>query len=264
MRKYLEIASIYLKTQLAWKADAISSIIFTITKIIFAYLIWGIIFDGREMVSGFTFHSMLSYYIISSFLTQIDISGGISREISYKIRNGTFSKYMVIPVQIEKYFIAMEAGSICFYLVADFIAAVAWVFIFRIRFVITGSILLILSAVVMILLGLLFMIKLNFYLGILTLKYQEISTFLIIKDNLVSLITGSIIPLALLPDYVVGFMKIFPFYYITYLPSMLLIGRCGEEALRGIILLLVWCIGLDVISRKTYQKYRLKFDGVGI
>ncbi len=264
MKKYLEIAKIYLKTQLAWKADAIFSIIFTVTKIIFAYLLWGIIFEGREMVSGFTYHSMLSYYIISSFLTQLDMSGRISNEISSRIRNGTFSKYMVIPVRVDKYFIAMDAGWISFYVVVDLIAAVVWIFLFHIRFVFTGNILVILSAVVMILLGLLFMIKLNYYLGLLTLKYQEISTFLMIKDSLVSLITGSIIPLALLPEHVIGFMKIFPFYYITYLPSMLLIGKCEEEAFRGVIILLAWCIGMEMINRKTYQKYRLKFDGVGI
>lgn len=59
-------------------------------------------------------------------------------------------------------------------------------------------------------------------------------------------------------------MRFFPFYYVTYLPSMLLTGRCGEEAVRGVILLAAWCIFMELINRWTYQKYRLKYDGVGI
>ena len=114
MRKYTETALIYFKAQLIWRADTVFNMLFTVTKIIFAYVLWGAIFEGKEMIAGFTFHSMLSYYIISSFLSQIEMSGGISREISSRIRNGTFSKYMVIPVNIEKYFLAMETGVVPF------------------------------------------------------------------------------------------------------------------------------------------------------
>ncbi|MDE6054161.1 MAG: ABC transporter permease, partial [Lachnospiraceae bacterium] len=84
MRKYWEIAKTYTKTQLAWRADVIFNMIFTISKILFAYLLWGIIFQGKEMVGAFTFHGMLSYYIVSSFLSQLEMSDGISREIHYR------------------------------------------------------------------------------------------------------------------------------------------------------------------------------------
>lgn len=264
MRKYIAISKVFLQAQLIWRADAIFNMLFTITKIIFAFLLWGIIFDGKELVSGFTFHSMLSYYIISSFLSQIEMSNGISGEISSRIRNGTFSKYMVIPVSIFKYFLAKEIGVVLFYLSFDILAAVIWIFIFQIEFVLTAKIINITCAVLMILLGLLFMVQLNYFLGILTFKFQEISTFLMIKDNMVALITGTIIPLVLLPEQVLTYMRIFPFYYVTYLPSMLLIGRNENEAVTGIIVLICWCIAFGIINKLTYKKYRIRFDGVGV
>lgn len=264
MRKYMEVANIYLKSQLFWRADTMINMLFTIGKIIFAYLLWGIIFQDNEFIAGFTFHSMLSYYIISSFLSQLDISEGVSGEISARIRNGTFSKYMVIPVHIERYFISMEVGVILFQLVFDIIASGIWIFVFRIQFVFTNNIGNILSAFIIILLGLLFMIQLNFYLGLLTFKYEEISTFLMIKNNLVALITGGIIPLVLLSETVIRMMKFLPFYYVTYLPSMLLIGRCSKERIQGIAVLLFWCIFMEWLIKRTYDKYRLQYDGVGI
>lgn len=137
MRKYWEISKTYMKTQLVWRADVIFNMIFTISKILFAYLLWGIIFQNKESVGMFTFHGMLSYYIVSSFLSQLEMSEGISNEIHERIRNGTFSKYIVIPAGIERYFMAMELGIVLFYLVFDFAAAVVWIFIFRIQFVFT-------------------------------------------------------------------------------------------------------------------------------
>ena len=63
--KYLEISKIYIKSQLVWRADVVFQVFFTVTKILFAYLLWGIIFNDRTEVAGFSFQSMLSYYIIS-------------------------------------------------------------------------------------------------------------------------------------------------------------------------------------------------------
>lgn len=264
VRKYAAIAKIYLKAQFIWRADTIFNMLFTITKVIFAYLLWGIIFEEREMVAGFTFNSMLSYYIISSFLGKLEMSGGISWEISERIRNGTFSKYMIIPVSIQKYFVAMEVGLVIFYLGFDLLAAIVWVVIFQIDFVLTNQMGMVLCAVVMFLLGLFFMVQLNYYIGLLALKYEDVGTFLMIKNNIMSLITGSIVPLALFPQEVISIMKLFPFYYVTYLPSMLLTGRCGDEALTGILVLCMWCTVMYFLIKATWQMYRRKYDGVGI
>ena len=264
MRKYWEVSKTYMKAQLAWRADAVFNMIFTITKILFAYLLWGVIFQDREMVGGFTFHGMLSYYIISSFLSQLEMSQGVSGEIHHRIRNGTFSKYMVLPIGIEKYFLAMELGVVLFYFSFDLIAAVVWAVVFRVHFIFIRNPWIILCAVVMILAGMIFMVQLNYFLGLLTLKYQGIDTFLMIKDNLVSLVTGSIVPLALFPEMVVDIMRLLPFYYVTYLPSMLLTGLCQKEAVVGIFVITGWCLVMQGLIRITWNRYMKKYEGVGI
>lgn len=264
MRKYREIAKTYLKTQLAWRADVIFNMVFTVGRILFAFLLWRVIFAQKETVAGFTFHGMLSYYIISSFFTQLEMSHGISEEIAAEIRNGIFSKYIVIPVNVEGYFAAMELGVVLFYLFFDFAAAFIWIFLFGIEFAIIEDGLIIACALVMVLLGLFFMVQLNFFLGILTFKYEEISTFLMIKNNLAALVTGSIVPLALFPDTVVSFMRFLPFYYVTYLPSMLLTGRCADEAARGLAVLACWCVILQAAICIAWRRYAKNYDGVGI
>jgi len=264
LRKYIEIAKTYMKAQLVWRTDVVLNMVFTVTKILFAYLLWGAIFGNKTEVAGFTFYSMLSYYIISAFLSQLDMSSLISNEISTRIRNGTFSKYMILPVSIEKYFVAMESGVVTFYLAFDFIAAIVWIFLFQIKFVFTTNLATIACAILIILLGLLFMAQLNYYLGLLTLKYQEIGTFLMIKNNIVAFVTGSIVPLVLLPGAFVSIMKLFPFYYVTYLPSMLLIGRFQNERIIGLIVIFAWCVILQIVIQVTWGKYRRKYDGVGI
>lgn len=85
-----------------------------------------------------------------------------------------------------------------------------------------------------------------------------------IKDNFSAFVTGSVVPLALLPEWMLAGMRYLPFYYVTYLPSMLLIGKQQEEAVAGIVVLSVWCIAFAILNQVTYEHYRIKYDGAGI
>lgn len=264
MKKYIEIAKVLFKAQIAYRFDVAMTVLFTVSKILFAYILWGAIFGQYETVAGFSFPMMLSYYIINSFLSQIEMSDGVSGEISARIRGGTFSKYMVIPANIQGYFIAQTFGAAAFYLIFNLTATAVWAWVFRSEFVITGNIAVILASVCMVILGLLFMIQLNYFLGILAFKFQDVGLFLMIKGNIVSFVTGTLVPLALLPQGIVTAMRFFPFYYVTYLPSMLFIGKNENEAITGIITLAAWLLVFTLLNRFAYNKMRIIYDGVGI
>ena len=264
MRKYAEIAKILFKAQLVYRFDVVMSMVFTVSKILFAFVLWGAIFEQNETVGGFTFQMMLSYYIISSFLSQIEMSEGVSEEISTRIRGGTFSKYMVIPVNTQGYFIAQTVGALGFYVLFILLATALWVLVFGVELVLTGSVAMLLAAAGMVILGLLFMIQLNYFLGVLAFQFLDINFFLMIKGSIVTFITGALIPLALLPEGIQSVMRVFPFYYVTYLPSMLLIGKNGNEAVMGIVTLSIWLMGMTLLNKYAYNRLRVVYDGVGI
>ena len=52
-----------------------------------------------------------------------------------------------------------------------------------------------------------------------------------------------------------------PFYYVTYLPSMLLAGMCQEEAMTGLFVIVVWCLRMQFFINVTWNKYIRKYDG---
>lgn len=264
MKAYIETAKVLFKSQLAYRFDTLLSMVFTVSKIILAYVLWGAIFESRELVAGFTFHSMISYYIISSFISQLDQSSGTGRQISDEIRDGLFSKYMVRPINIFCYFSAQTAGVSAYLLGFNLLAALVWVVIFRIQLVITGELALLLAALGLLLLGLIFMMQLNFYIGILAFKFLETGVFMMIKDNILQFVTGTLIPLTIIPAPIVAVMQYFPFYYVTYLPTMLALGRKQEEILLGVIVLVAWNLAMALINTWTWQRLRTKYDGVGI
>lgn len=264
MKKYLEIAKAYMKTQLIWRWDTFIDVVLAMAKVIFAWILWSILFEGKEQIAGMGFYTMISYYIISSYLFQLDKSSEISQQMTNMLRNGTFSKYMVIPVHTQAYFVAMAAGKIVFSACIGFFTTILCFYFSGISFVAAINIKILFCGAIMIALGLLFMAELNYFLGILTLKFEEISTFLMIKDNFSAFVTGAVVPLALLPEWMLSGMRYLPFYYVTYLPSMLLIGKQEDEAFTGIAVLAVWCLVFAILNQVTYEHYRIKYDGAGI
>ncbi|NMS91121.1 ABC transporter permease [Clostridioides difficile] len=264
IRRYYEVAKINFKVQLIWRFDVVVNMMFTIIKILFAYILWKAVFGENKIVSGFTFNSMLSYYIISSFLSGIDMSKSTSEEICNRVKLGTFSKYMIIPINVQNYFIAKNFGMTCFYFVFNMISAFVWIFIFKLDFAFTSNPVQIVISILMIFLGLIFMMQLHFFIGILSFKFLEIGFFRMIIENISEFVTGTMIPLILLPELVVTVMKIFPFYYTAYLPSMLLIGRNSNEAVQGLIIISLWVLLFFIMNKLMYKRMRTLFDGVGI
>ena len=264
LRKYAEIAKIAFKAQIVWRFDVAFMLAFAMTRILFAAILWKAIFGGQNKVAGFTLHAMLSYYIVASFLTGLDMSGKISEEVCQGVLGGTFSKYMVVPANIQGYFYSKSFGISCFYLSFNLVAAFVWTILFHVRFTFAADLAQIAAAVAMALLGLLFMAQLHFLIGILSFKFMEIGFFRMIVGNIVEFATGTMIPLVLLPEPAVAVMKFLPFYYVAYLPSMLAIGRNGDEALRGLVVISLWVVFFLVLNGKVYKRMRTLFEGVGV
>ena len=44
MKKYLEIAKAYMKAQLIWRSDTLVDVILAVAKILFAWILWSILF----------------------------------------------------------------------------------------------------------------------------------------------------------------------------------------------------------------------------
>lgn len=264
MRAYREIAKLFAKAQLSWRFNIASNMVFSIIKILFAIIVWGAVFEGQTEIAGFTLSSMLSYYVVNSFFSQLEQLNDTAWALRRDVRSGAFSKYMVIPVRPGGYFMARSAGIALLSAGFVLLAGVLTALLFRIPLALSGHHGLIVCALIMQALGLIFVEQLNFLIGLWSIKFLEIDTFIMLKENLAQFLTGAIVPLALLPDAAIQVMRLLPFYYVSYLPSMLMIGRNAGEAAPGLCTMALWVLALAIINPLCYNALRKRYDGVGI
>ncbi len=265
MRKYLEVFKWSFKMQFVWRFDVAMTMVATIGRILAAWILWSAVFTGRDVVSGFTFHSMLSYYLVSSFLTSLDMSPKISGEVSYLIKDGGFSKHMVTPMNPFGYFTYMIAGEATFHLGFSILATIISAFLFKINITFAPDMGRIILGIVIVLLGLLFMAGYHYFIGILAFKFVDIDFFLHIQGAILAFSTGSLVPLSLLPDVVINILRFLPFTHIVYTPAMLLTGQIDiNEGFFALVVVLVWVSVMIFIGQLTYKRLRIRYEGVGI
>lgn len=264
MKKYWEAACIAFKTRTAYRFDTAMQTLSGVARVLFAWLLWSALFQGHDQIMGFTLPAMLLYYLIQSVLVLLDNTEQIAKELGTSIRSGTFSKFLVLPVRVQPYLAAQSLGSAAYTAFFSLAAGALCLAVFPVRMALAPGINSLLLAAALLLLGRVFLSQLHFYLGILTFRYQDIWLFLMIKNNVLAFVTGALVPLALLPEPVLCALRLTPFYHVSYLPALLLMGMGGGEAAEGIMVLAAWNLLFFFLNRRTYGYLRTRYDGVGI
>lgn len=253
-----------IKDQIAYRFYFFLSSLSIFGQVLFAWLIWGAVFQGRDYVGGFSLQTMLLYYVISSYLFTLDEWSSAGGEVPHRIRGGSFSKFMVIPVNPLHNFLSQTIGLIGFYSVFALpIALLSW-FLFDAG-VLWPTFPAVIVAVLIIISGVVFMVSYHFFIGVLAFKFQDVTFFLMLQTNILHFTQGGLIPLNLLPQGVVDIMLFLPFPHVVFTPTMLLIGEMAiEEGFKYLAVILAWTVFMYALSQLTYNRLRVKYDGVGI
>lgn len=265
MKKYMMVASTFFKVQMVYRFDVIMGTLELCGRILFAWIIWSAVFAEREIVNDFTFDAMLFYYVASSFLVTLDTSSNVCSTVSSGIRGGEFSKQMVIPMNPQGYFCAQIFGIAGYSAIFSVIAIVLVTILTRMGFILSGNLFLVILAVMTIPLGIVCMVCYYYFIGLTAFKFQDVGFFMYIQWTVREFLTGSMVPLFLLPSGLLQIVKFLPFPHVVYTPVMLLMGRCSiKEGLVGFCTLAAWTIMLWLVNDYMYNRLRVKYDGVGI
>lgn len=249
---------------LAYRYDVFTGALFSVCKILLAYLMWSIIFKNRNQVGGYDFSSMITYYIIASLFGRLDQSNGLNWQFSGEIRSGQFGKYLVRPLQPVLYFAACSYSKSVYVFGVNLFAAVAWALIFAGKFSISVNILNICLSILIFLLGLNFMILFNYFLSILSFKFINIDSLNILKGNFIEFVSGALMPLTIFPAAVSKAFSLLPFYYTVYYPAALFLGKNLEKPAVAIAVMIFWNAFMIAAVGLYYRNAVRKFEGVGV
>lgn len=218
-------AGLMLSTQ--YKLNFIFFIMGDILACVINYFLWIAVFSSGEnaAIMGFTQEKMVMYVFISFLTGFLSFSDG-SYQVSEEIRDGSIAMRMIKPIRFDIAFLFQEVGSRALEVVLVFIPIVTGIEIYR--FVSTGVICFSIVNFLLYVISLIFAYLFNFYFNVcygytaFFLKYLWGSNML--KNTIVGFLSGSMLPLAFMPQAMATVLNILPFASLCYTPVMIYLG----------------------------------------
>lgn len=187
-------------------------------------VLWYAIFKvgGAGEVAGMTYIQMMHYTLVSVLFTQVR-GGDHDFELSEMIRSGQLSNYLLRPVGVVEFVYIRGAASRLFIAgMGLFIGLLLCPFIGMSPYRMLG-------AMVMAIIGNVIHYQIGAALATTAFLWEEAYSMLMVKNMLVSLLSGELVPLNLFPESMQWIWKSTPFYLYVYGPTQYALGHWSNE-----------------------------------
>lgn len=248
--------------RLAMRSELFLGVAAAGVRLIVARILWLAVFAGKAELGGFDLPMMTSYYLIVSFIREFDQSEGYVWEFASEIRNGTFGKYIVRPVDPLRHFLSVCAGRSAFQMILAAAAALAWALPF-LPLLAPLDPLGAIAAMPVLLLGLVALGLVNYLISLAAFVVQDITPYHMVKNSVIELFSGALVPVAFFPAWARSVLEATPFPALASLPASLMLGQSTEGYPRSLAILAIWVAGLFLACRLAYARLSLSYEEVG-
>ncbi|MGE4232460.1 MAG: ABC transporter permease [Bacteriovoracia bacterium] len=219
------------------------------------WLLWYAVFviGNTSEVAGFTYIDMISYTLVSILFTQIR-GGDHDFELQEMIRSGHLSNYLLKPVGIVEFvYIRGVAPKLVISMICLIVGIVVGLFFGLSPIRITG-------AMFLALLGNIIHYQVGACLATTAFLWEEAYSVLMVKNMVVSLLSGELIPLNIFPQSMQWIWKCTPFYLYVFGPVQFALGRWSyQEYVTQLGIAVIWCLvgwmGIKITWGLGMRKY---------
>lgn len=187
-------------------------------------ILWYALFKigGATEVAGMTYVELIHYTLVSMLFTQIR-GGDLDFELAEMIRSGQLSNYLLRPVGVVEFIFLRGVAPKLF--IAVFCLVVGSVVVLALGL----SPIRLVGGMLLALIGNIIHYQLSASLSATSFLWEEAYSVLMVKNLLVSLLSGELIPLNFFPPSMEWIWRSTPFYLYVFGPTQYALGRWSHE-----------------------------------
>ncbi|MGX7024472.1 ABC transporter permease [Vagococcus hydrophili] len=260
MKKGLAYYRFCLKAEAKYRVNFIAYLLHGFIQLVAVLFIWNLVYSSTDsgVIEGLNYQEIILYTIISMITTQFMVLDN-DFQIAGDIQDGNLAYELVRPVSyITKLFfqgIARSTTSIVLVGVPSIIGVIIYLSQQE-SLAIALSRACLFLIIVTLSVGLMFCVNLLFGYSAFYLNYSW--GFLLFKGTFISLLSGALFPLAMLPESIRGFFLKTPFQYMLYFPTMVFLGKLSpEEIVTNLIIQVIW-LGIFILLCVVFWRHAIK------
>jgi len=267
-RKYQVILLTRAQEDMAYRVNYVVGALFRFLPLVTSIYLWKAVFDGgpgqQGDIAGMTYADTIAYYALGFVSRGFSSMPGMTQDVSVDIKDGLLNRYLVQPLDYFGYQVSYRlAHKLVFWMVA----AVTFPPVFYlIRDCFTHTPTPWEWAAFLFSLGLAFVIGVcfSFMVGCLGFWFLEVSTFLYVIMTIEFFLSGHLLPLNFLPEWMFRCVAYLPFAYEAYWPCAILLGKVPPGDL-GVVLAVgaLWALGFFFLGRLVWRRGLRRYAAVG-
>jgi len=242
-----------MQVSLTYRFEVFAVVITRFILILANVFLWKCVYADQNSMNGLNLEQMITYSVLSACLSSM-FQCGVQDTMNKDIRKGDIALLMMKPYSLLGAYFAEDLGNIivktCNVSLPILIMSVI---IFHVSAPVTITVipLLFLS----IFLGLMILWFMSALIGMLTFVTMELGNMGVLKDTIVAILSGSMIPLWFFPERIENILMMTPFPYTYQTPLGLYIGRISiQEGFGQIMIQIFWVCLLAAATGYTWKK----------
>jgi ABC-2 type transport system permease protein len=253
MKRYFAIARGSFMIGMVYRLGFVFTILGNLVYLGVAWYLWRSIYHGVDTLRGLTFNEAYLYIALGSavfILLKTYTDWWMSREI----RDGTVAIDLIKPLDYQLFTMFVNMGFILTNLVAITIPTIlVLTLVLRVPIALgPGTLLFPVSLILAFVVSFTF----DYFIGLLAFYTESTWGLSIIKDTIILVLSGALVPLQFFPDKLQKILMVLPFQTMYHTPLMLFTRPNQEWQVLGQMLgvQLLWTVALLILTRLFYMQ----------
>lgn len=264
MKKNWSLLNSYILTQLTFRSEQWLWFILDSLPLAILLFVWSSVFQSTDSIQDFTLSDLVFYYLLTALLIMLTASHFEEWRVN-EIREGKIDKYLIQPVGYIKHILAgFMSGKIVFALL-NLPVFLLFTYFCTLIFDITLPSLTFSNIIPMIILiGFAFIFNFCLALMIVLLGFwlENAENLEHFKWLLVSLLSGQILPIDLMPETLQKITWALPFKYLIGIPGMVALNKYDLVIFDYLYMLVT--LGLSTLLLAfIWHKAKYKYSSIG-
>ena len=256
IKPYFAYAQKSFLTRSAYRFDHLMGILNTVLKVFIYWEIYRALYGGRTEVDGITMMMVTTNFVLSLCMDAIFRVNDFF--IPDKIRDGSIANELLRPISIQGRMVAESLGNVFFELIFRFVPALL-VSVLLVGVLAPKNVIMFLLFLLSAILGYGVLWSISFATQMLSFWLINVWSIVTIKNVLVNVLSGSMIPLWFMPGWMDGIIRFTPFASIYFTPVQIYLGQLPyQEILYKCLIQVFWIAVVYAIGNALWLRGQRK------
>lgn len=255
MGAYLYLAKMKLMAFLTYRFEVITSLGTNLIALMASVFLWKTAYSGTDAISGVTESQMLTYTIISVLLSSF-FSSNIEHSLQERIAQGNIALDFLKPINLIFAYLSEDIGISMSSVVSKLIPVLIISALF-VQVPLPGSWLSFLVFLISSMLSYLILWLISALIAVLCFWTVQLGELKTVKDGIILLISGKIIPIWMFPKWMQKVLSFMPFQYVYQTPLSIYINRITRQEIAfSLFIQAIWVLFLSLALIMLWNKAR--------